>query len=46
MRGATFVEELQVQAFRWTVTDFALVHSVNGRYVELERWKLTPPAAS
>ena len=46
MRGATCVEELQVQAFRWTVNDFALVHSINGRYVELGRWKLTPPAAS
>ena len=46
MRGATCVEELQVQAFCWTVNDFALVHSVNGRYVELGRWKLTPPAAS
>lgn len=46
MRGATCVEEQQVQAFRWTVTDFALVHSINGRYVELGRWTLTPPAAS
>jgi 2'-5' RNA ligase len=46
MRGATCVEELQVQAFRWTVNDFALVHSINGRYVELGRWALTPPAAS
>jgi RNA 2',3'-cyclic 3'-phosphodiesterase len=46
MRGATCVEELQVQAFRWTVNDFALVHSVSGRYVELGRWTLTPPAAS
>jgi len=46
MRGATCVEEQQVQVFRWTVNDFALVHSVDGRYVELRRWKLTPPAAS
>jgi 2'-5' RNA ligase len=46
MRGATCVEDQQVQAFRWTVSDFALVHSVNGRYVELGRWKLTPPAVS
>ncbi|MPZ33756.1 MAG: hypothetical protein GEV13_22665 [Rhodospirillales bacterium] len=46
MRGATCVEDQQVQAFGWTVNDFALVHSVNGRYVELGRWKLTPPAAS
>jgi 2'-5' RNA ligase len=46
MRGATCVEEMQVQAFRWTVNDFALVHSINGRYVELGRWTLTPPVAS
>jgi 2'-5' RNA ligase len=46
MRGATSVEDQQVQAFRWTVDDFALVHSINGRYVELRRWKLTPLAAS
>ena len=46
MRGATCVEDQQVQEFRWTVNDFALVHSVGGRYVELGRWKLTPPAAS
>ena len=45
MRGATCVEDQQVQAFRWTVNDFALVHSVGGRYVELRRWKLTPPVA-
>ena len=44
MRGATCVEDQQVQAFRWTVTDFALVHSVNGRYVELGRWKLATAA--
>jgi 2'-5' RNA ligase len=46
MRGATFVEEQQVETFRWTVNDFALVHSIGGRYVELRRWTLTPPAAS
>lgn len=46
MRGATCVEELQVQAFRWMVNDFALVHSIDGRYVELGRWRLTPPVAS
>jgi 2'-5' RNA ligase len=46
MRGATSVEDQQVQAFRWTVDDFALVHSINGRYAELRRWKLTPLAAS
>lgn len=46
MRGATCVEEQQVETFRWTVNDFALVHSVNGRYVELRRWTLTPPVAS
>jgi 2'-5' RNA ligase len=46
MRGVMYVEELQVQEFRWTVNDFALVHSVGGRYVELGRWKLRPPAAS
>ena len=40
MRGATCVEEQQVQSLRWTVNDFALVHSVNGRYVELGRWPL------
>jgi RNA 2',3'-cyclic 3'-phosphodiesterase len=45
MRGATCVEDQQIQAFRWTVKDFALVHSVGGRYVELGRWTLTPPAA-
>jgi RNA 2',3'-cyclic 3'-phosphodiesterase len=45
MRGATCVEEQQVETFRWTVNDFALVHSANGRYVELGRWKLTPPVA-
>ena len=46
MRGATCVEDQQVQAFRWMVNDFALVHSVDGQYVELGRWKLRPPAAS
>lgn len=42
MRGVTRVEEQQVETFRWTVNDFALVHSANGRYVELKRWTLTP----
>ena len=46
MRGPTAVEEQQIEALRWTVDDFAFVHSVDGRYVELGRWKLTPPAAS
>jgi 2'-5' RNA ligase len=46
MRGATCVEDQQVQEFRWTVNDFALVHSVGGRYAELGRWKLTRPDAS
>jgi len=46
MRGATGVEEQQVQALRWTVNDFALVHSVNGRYVELGRWPLQASAKS
>jgi RNA 2',3'-cyclic 3'-phosphodiesterase len=46
MRGVTCVEEQQVETFRWTVTDFALVHSIGGRYVELGRWTLTPSAAS
>ena len=45
MRGATCVEEQQVETFRWTVNDFALVHSIGGRYVELGRWKLTPSVA-
>jgi hypothetical protein len=43
MRGSTCVEEQQVQALRWTVGDFALVHSANGRYVELGRWPLASP---
>lgn len=46
MRGATAVEEQQVQSLQRTVRDFALVHSVNHGYVELGRWPLaaTPPA--
>ena len=46
MRGATAVEDQQVQSLRWTVCDFAFVHSVDRRYVELGRWPLaaTQPA--
>jgi 2'-5' RNA ligase len=42
LRGSGVVEEQTVQAFRWTVRDFALVNSLvgQGKYVVLGQWSL------
>jgi 2'-5' RNA ligase len=40
MRGRTAVEQQAVKTFRWTVNEFVLVNSYQGKYVELARWPL------
>ncbi len=42
MRGPAMVEAQTVEAFSWTVQDFALVNSLtgHGRYVQLGQWPL------
>jgi 2'-5' RNA ligase len=37
MRGRTAVEQQAVKTFRWTVNEFVLVNSYQGKYVELAR---------
>lgn len=40
MRGQTAVEQQAVKTFRWTVNEFVLVNSYQGKYVELACWPL------